>query len=167
MKSEEQVKIRNVLINDAVDMYNQGANIGTICQELGKSVTTVYQLLREGGIVPNRAQEGGPKLVTLVLPEEVVKRVVADYLADVSMAKITRDTELTINTVYKILRETNTPLRRGQDYQEVRHMRIEQAIRMYREGAKLIKIEMETGVQATQLYKELAKAGVQLRREMP
>lgn len=167
MEVNGKAKVRQGLVDMAVNMYSQGANIADICREMEKSVTTVYQLLREGGIVPNRAQEGGPKRITDVLPKEIVDKVVADYVTDVSMARIIRNYELSVNSVYKILRETNTPLRRGQDYREIRHDRIEQALRMYKDGAKLIKIEIETGIQSTQLYKELGKAGIPLRREQP
>lgn len=167
MDTEEKERIHQALVTTAVEMYEQGAAIGAICQELGRSTTTIYQLLREGGVEPKRRAEAVSVNIVDVLPPEMINAIVADYKANLSVARIMRVHDLTLYTLYKILDETKTPLRRAEDYSGIVRMRLDHAVQMYKDGAKIIQIEVETGIQSTQLYKELYKQGISLRRDIP
>ena len=167
MDETEMEKIRKSIVDETVKMYEAGMPIGGIAEELGKSVTTVYALLREGGVEPKRREESQTRSIVDALPKEIVEQVTLDYVKGVSMSRIVRTSGLSINTVYKILKETGTALRRSEDNKAAFDMRLEKAVQMYKDGDKLIKIEMETGVQSNQLDKALYKQEVQLRRDIP
>lgn len=157
--------VRQALVKDAVTMYEGGATIAEIKNELGHSNTMIYQLLREGGVEPRRREET-PLNILDVFPDVTIEKVVTAYVKGDSMVKIRKETELSYNTIYAILAAKKVPLRRtaGQSKEDPA---LEQAIRMYEDGAKLIMIEIETGVSQTRLYKELYLRKITLRRDIP
>lgn len=151
------------VIGEAVKMYEAGQSIKQIAEELSRAPSTIYAWLQDADVVLKKDR---PNISTL-LDEGLVNQVVQDYVRGVSVAKIIRVTSLSQNTIYKILDEKEVPLRRSEDFRKVVDKRLDQAVQMYKDGSKLIKIEVETGVQSTQLYKELYKQGVPLRRDIP
>lgn len=150
-------------IVEAVKMYEAGQSVKQIAEELDRVPSTVYAWLQDAGVVLKKDRPN----ISSLLDEALVNQVVQDYVRGVSVAKIIRTSGLSQNTIYKILDEKEVPLRHAEDFRKVVDKRLELAVQMYKEGAKLVKIEVETGVQSTQLYKALYKEGIPLRRDIP
>jgi len=146
-------------------MYNAGTSVKDIADEFGWAPSTIYAILEDAGVVMRKDQQKRP--IVDFLDEALVKQVTADYAKGVTVAKIKRTSGLSQHTIYRVLEDQGVPLRSSVEEKTRDDERVQRAVKMYKDGAKIIKIEVETGVASTMLYKELYKQGIPLRRDLP
>lgn len=151
------------IVAEMVSMYEQGADVKAIAEEFGRAPSTVYALLRDQGIALRK--DLGP---SGFLDPELVETVLRDYAKGVPVTQIMAVTDLTQHTVYRILEEHGVETRRmaARKQKKTIAMAVNEAIQMYEDGAKLVAIQAQTGVYPQQLYAEMYKRAIPLRRDL-
>jgi transposase-like protein len=150
---------------EGVYMVQEGLSVAEAAAELGISETYLYQLLNRAGVeLPGWR---GNKTILSLISDEVKEELVAVWLAkEAPMSVLLNKYGLSYNMLYRILREQGVDV--GGEIQaasDMRQERMEQAIKMYEEGAKLWQIKAETGVHQPVLHRELHMRGTELRRK--
>lgn len=150
-------------ISQIAEMYEKGASVQEIAVEFDRARSTIYAMLQDAGVT---LRENSTNIASFI-DASLVNQVVQDYARGVTLAKIKRTSGLSQHTIYRILEQASVPLRGSASEKESDDRRVEQAIQMYKDGFKLVKIEVDTGVSSTMLYKALYREGVPLRSELP
>ncbi len=148
---------------EVADMYDGGLAVKEIAAEVGVSVTYVYKLLEKQGVDATGVR--GSFLDAL--DQEVIDEIVANYQSrTVPMSHLLEAHGLSYSNMYAILLSQGVSIRRHINKEEVtRKLRMETAVQMYIDGARLWLIKEETGIHQPQLHAELHKRNVKLRRE--
>jgi transposase-like protein len=151
------------VVVEAVKMYEAGQSIKQIAEELDRAPSTIYALLHDAGVALKKDRPGG---ITSFLDAALVDQVIKDYVSGVPVVRIMKTSGLTQSTIYQILEEREIPRRRSTEMRKTHNRSLEEAVEMYKNGAKLVAIYMKTGVHANQLYQELHILNEPLRRDI-
>lgn len=128
-----------------------------IATQQGVSVATVYNLVREAGLLTKR------KTTTDSID---VKQVIIDYQdTKNSVREVLERYLISYGTLYTILRDNNVPVRVSNRLESYKNQ-VEAAIAMYEHGARIMDITRETGIGSYKLYTELYKRGLGPRRKV-
>jgi lambda repressor-like predicted transcriptional regulator len=162
-RSKQQVE---ALAIEAANMYASDMPPSAIASELDISIPYLYKLLGEQGVELNG---GTRESVVDSLPDEVKEEIIRVYQTrEISLSAMLAEYGLSYNQMYTLLRKENVEIRKFiADTEESRQKRMDLAVQMYLDGAKLWLIEDETGIHQPQLHAELHKRGVELRRARP
>ena len=146
---------------EVIDMSTVGGlTPAEIADQTTMSLPSVYRVLREAGVEPNKSKPGRELTV------EQIRNVVADYTSrpDKSVTAILVEYKLTYGQLYKLLQDKGIPLRSANnELQAQRQAQLEAALSMYGAGVPISKIQMATGISAFKLYGELHRRGVPMR----
>jgi transposase-like protein len=153
------------LQEEATEMVKGGLSVAESASELGISETYLYQLLNRAGVkLPGWT---GQRVTVLdLIADEVKEELVKVWLAkEMPVSVLLSRYGISYNTLYRILREQGVDVQAEvQVAEDMRAARMEQAIQMYLDGAKLWQIKAETGIHQPVLHAELHERGIELRR---
>lgn len=148
-------------LGELQDMLDAGIPVGDIAEELGVTSARISQLVTQLGL---RGKVGRRSCLTELFPEDV-ESIVQRYISGVSVAELIYEYGLNYNAFYKLLRQNNVELRsRGKTELQYHQERMDIAVRMYINGARLHTIFSETGIHQPALHRELHRRDVPLRR---
>jgi len=150
------------ILPEILRMYEAGQSVKAIATELDRAPSTIYALLQDAGVVLKKDRPG----ISSFLDSTLVDQVVKDYVDGVPVTRIMKTSELTQNTIYLILQEREIPRRRSPERRKAHNESLDEAVEMYQNGEKLIAIHIRTGIHANQLYTEIYKRNMPLRREI-
>jgi transposase len=140
-------------------MFRAGASPYSIAEELGLGHQTIYRILREAGAMAIRGDQ------IYHLSKEERAQLIEDYVRGDNVDEIRLRYKVSLELMYRMLSQAGIP-RRHEQYLASRKMALEDAIQMYREGAKLVDIKLATRVSASTLMYELRKRDVPMRTEL-
>jgi len=147
---------------EAISMYQQGADPYVIAEEMDRSVSTIRKWLWQEGI---SGKPGVRSIVDELNPEQVKEILVAYEDQQTPVSAILKDWGLTYQQLYAILDRADVPPRRGRDdIVAANKKRMDVAVQMYELGHPLKVIKADTGIHAPRLYDELAVRGVPKRQ---
>ena len=138
--------------DEVLRMFDSGATVNMIANELEMSETSVRHLLTENG--RTLARRRGSK------DEDVI---VEKYLEGRSIPEILTEEGISYPTLYAILKRKNIPLRKT-ERREGSDAATIQALELYKAGVPLWQITRDTGVQQPALHTAVHNAGIPLRR---
>ena len=150
---------------EVVKMYVEGKmGAPTISTEMGINLLTVYAILRRNGVPIRQAGE------RFMGPAISWEDIGADYQGDPTngragmlMAELKVKYGVGEGVIYKVLKSLGIPLR-STTASEERQPKLDAAVELYKRGVKTRVILVETGVYPNELYLEMTKLGLKLRR---
>lgn len=161
-RSQKEVE---ALATEAANMYEADMTPDAIAAELGVSVPYMYKLLKEQGI--ELKGSGGRRSIVDDLDDEAKELIIRVYQTrEVSLASVLAEFHLSYNQMYTLLRKEGVDVREFVDNErDTKKQRMDIAVKMYEDGARLWLIEDETGIRQPELHKELHIRGIVLRRD--
>lgn len=159
-RSKKQVE---ALAVEAANMYAAEMPPEDIAEELEVSVPYLYRLLKAQGV---ELDGGGRKSIVESLSDGAKEVIIANYQSrEVPMSAVLVEFGLSYNQLYTLLRKEGIDVRKFIDQERAtKKLRMDTAVQMYEDGAKLWLIEDETGILQPELHRELHRRGVELRR---
>lgn len=143
-----------VLREEAIQMAQDGIEVADIAHELEVSRSTVYRWFSEEGIEYRKPGDAY---------RDNAAEIIDAYNRGDSVSKICKEFSINHTMMYTILEEFDVPRRVTDATEKGRVRALDTAVEMYVEGAKLRKIQAETGVYSARLYAELEKRGISNR----
>lgn len=151
VRSQEEV---HAICND----YTAGIAIKELLRRHGISNNTLYAIL-DAEAVPLRRSDPQSKGAR----QRFMDNAVQLYEEGIHVKDITVDTGVGAPALYQELANRQIPLR-SYGYGNEPNPAMKQAIEMYKSGAKIADIELDTGIHSPSLYQELALLGIEGRR---
>lgn len=161
-RSQKEV---DALATEAANMQAAGMPAEAIAAELGVSIPYLYKLYKQAGI--ELEPSGGRRSIVDDLDDEAKELIIRVYQTrEVPLSSVLAEFGMSYNQMYTLLRREGVDIREFVDNERAtRAMRMDIAVKMYEDGAKLWLIEDETGIRQPQLHNELHKRGITLRRD--
>lgn len=163
-RSHQQVE---ELAVEAANMFAASMPSDDIAEELGISVPYLYKLLKAQDI--ELAASGGRRSIVEDLDDDVKEEIIRVYQTrEVPLSVVLAQYGMSYNQMYTLLRREGVDIRKFIDHERTtKKHRMDIAVQMYEDGAKLWLIEDETGIRQPEMHKELHIRGVALRRGSP
>ena len=144
--------------DDAIDMYQQGAPVEVIAEEMNRAASTIRRWLWEAGV---RGKPGVRSIVDELEPDQIEAIITAYEDLQTPVIAILKDWGLSYKQLYMVLQRNDVPPRRGRaDAKAADQKRLDTAVEMYELNHPLKVIKADTGIHAPRLYEELQKRGV-------
>lgn len=146
-------------------MHQNGLSVSEMCRELGASRNTVYAVLSALGLTPNRTL-GRPRETKY--SDETLQDILRDYRnLDMPVKDVVAKHDITMNDLYRILRDANEPPRRQtQAYQDAKQAALDHACDLYVNSELTIaEITVETGIHQPTLHAEVTARGLPPRNK--
>lgn len=161
-RSQKEV---DALATEAANMFAADMTPDAIASELGISVPYMYKLLKQQGVELQAG--GGRRSIVDDLDDEAKELIIRVYQTrEVPLASVLSEFGMSYNQMYTLLRREGIDIREFVDNEKkTKKLRLDIAVKMYEDGAKIWHIEDETGIRQPEMHKELHKRGVELRRE--
>lgn len=160
-RSQKEVE---ALATEAANMQAAGMPSEAIAAELGISVPYLYKLFKQEGI--ELEPSGGRRSIVDDLDDDAKELLIRVYQTrEVPLSSVLAEFGMSYNQMYTLLRREGVDVREFIDNErETKKVRMDIAVKMYEEGARLWLIEDETGIHQPELHRELHKRGIELRR---
>ena len=150
-------KISDELRGQMSEMYLAGMKPMDIAVQCEVSLPATYKILKDMGVW-QMADRGAQAVM------ERQERVITAYANHEPIAEICANNEISLNTMYLILREAGiVPDRMNR--QGLRQEITDKAMEWYQNGVPLWKIQEEFGLSSATLYQEVRRRGLKTRRE--
>lgn len=156
--------MNDVVMQEVSEMALRGGFApAAIAEQLELPVSSVYAILRKAGIPYSRRGIGNRQTG---LTEDQREMFANKYAAgEASLLELCGEYDVSRTAAMNILRDFDVVYRGGTARSGELLARDEMAVQMYRDGATVADICVETGIAAPRLYVLLRRAGVTMRRQ--
>jgi hypothetical protein len=147
-------------LQDILVALDGGLSVPRIAEEWGFSPQAIYTALREANIDVKERRNSS------LLDEDEAKNLVHRFEVDLaSPTALAKEFHMSLNKVYAVLEQYNVDIAKVKaENKRGSTLRIDTAVEMYQNGAKLREIKAQTGIYPAQLYTVLTERSIPIGR---
>lgn len=158
-----------IIKGDVLELLKITQDTNEIADQLGLSVEVIDQIVSKINAdlasTSDTPTTQTPRTPTN-LNENQVNQIISAYLSGAKVSTIVNAHQTSVSSVYRVLTSHGIPLRRQvQDAYIQSNTKLDEAMDMYYQGAKLWQIQAKTGIHQPTLHLAIHLAGLSTRQE--